>query len=180
VPVGGSRADGAQTETKKQAAPPSPPFALIEDNVPGILGNQAYSPKDGFHFLAVVAAAMKGAQRVSDLQMKRAVLGKTGATYAPIAFGSPNASGTPFLIYGRWFKGDVWLEEKEQTVLVLFYLVPDGSSPYKIALSSGRMVDLPLLENWTPPKSMYARSFRSSGQIETSEPTIAKDGWGVK
>jgi hypothetical protein len=188
------RADGTQSGTKnavpkagvqkQEPTEPNIPFALIEDKVIGKLpfGNQVYegSPKDGFHFLAVVVTRMKGAQRVSDSQMNHVVLDKKGIRYEPIAFGTPHAWGEPFLIHGFSFEGDISLEENEETVLVLFYLVPKESSDFKMRTPDGKTVDLRLVDKWMPPKSMNIFGFRSYGKVAFGTPTIKENGWGLK
>jgi hypothetical protein len=172
---------GAQ---RQEATEPNIPFALVEDKVVVNLpfGNQVYegSPKDGFHFLAVVVTTMKGEQRLSDSQMNHAVLDKKGTKYEPIAFGTPHALGKPFLIHGFSFEGDISLAENEETVLVLFYLVPKEPRDFEMRTPKGKTVDLPLVDKWVPPKSMNIFGFRSYGEVAFGTPTIEKNGWGLK
>ena len=157
---------------------------MIKDKVIGKLpfGNQIYegSPKDGFHFLAVIVTNMKGVQKVSDSQMNHVVLDNKGIEYKSIAFGTPHAWGEPFLIHGFSFEGNISLEEKEETVLVLFYLIPKESHDFKMRTPDGKTVDLPLMDKWIPPKSMNVFGFRSYGRIEFGTPTIKENGWGLK
>ncbi len=174
----------AKTETKGQEATGADvPFALVQNKVIGTLfGNRLYegSAKEGYHFLVVAVARMKGEERLSESEMNHTVIDAGGAEYQPIAFGMPAASGQPFLIQGYSFKGDISLDEGQETVFALFYLVPRQSKSFNLRGPEARIISLSMVDGWTPPKSMEIISFRAYGKLVSGTPTVEKDGWGLK